>query len=110
MITLFYSLSSIFIFGNIYYLLNYKRLDKRFIERDKNSKIDLLYYIIKVLFLIWSIVGIFTPMKYIFLLIISIGLIRIPMFYINKGISSLWHRLTPIFYIILLFTVLIKGI
>jgi len=103
-----YTLSSIFIWNNIYYLLNYERLDKRFTERDKNSKVDLIYYITKVLFWIWLIVGLFTPMKYTFAVMLGIGLIRIPMYHISKKLSSVWFRLTPPFYIILMIQILIE--
>jgi hypothetical protein len=103
-----YTLSLLFIWSNIYYLLNYERLDKRFSERDRNSKIDLVYYITKVLFWIWLVVGLLTSLKYTFIMMIGISLIRIPMYHISKKLSSIWFRLTPPFYIILMIHIFIE--
>ena len=103
-----YTLSLLFIWSNIYYVLNYVRLDKRFAERDRNSKVDLVYYVTKVIFWIWLILGLFTPMKYIFMIMMGIGLIRIPMYHISKNLTSVWFRLTPAFYTILMIKILIE--
>lgn len=103
-----YTLSLLFVWNNIYYLLNYERLDKRFTERDRNSKVDLVYYITKVLFWMWLIVGLFTSMKYIFMIMMGIGLIRIPIYHISKKSASIWFRLTPPFYIILMILIFIE--
>ncbi len=103
-----YTLSLLFIWSNIYYVLNYVRLDKRFAERDRNSKVDLVYYVTKVIFWIWLILGFFTPMKYIFMIMAGIGLIRIPMYHISKNLTSVWFRLTPAFYTILMIQILIE--
>jgi hypothetical protein len=103
-----YTFSLLFIWSNIYYVINYNRLDKRFAERDRNSKVDLVYYVTKVLFWIWLVVGLFTPMKYIFMIMIGIGLIRIPMYHISKKLTSIWFRLTPAFYTVLMIQILIE--
>ena len=103
-----YTLSLLFVWSNIYYLLNYERLDKRFTERDRNSKVDLVYYITKVLFWMWLVVGLFTPMKYTFLIMLGIVLIRIPIYHINKKLASILFRLTPPFYIILMIQIFIE--
>lgn len=103
-----YTFSLLFIWSNIYYIINYNRLDKRFAERDRNSKVDLVYYVTKVLFWIWLVVGLFTPMKYIFMIMMGIGLIRIPMYHISKNLTSFWFRLTPVFYTILMIQILIE--
>ena len=103
-----YTFSLLFTWSNIYYIINYNRLDKRFAERDRNSKVDLVYYVTKVLFWIWLVVGLFTPMKYIFMIMMGIGLIRIPMYHISKNLTSVWFRLTPVFYTILMIQILIE--
>jgi hypothetical protein len=103
-----YTISLLFIWSNIYYVINYNRLDKRFAERDRNSKVDLVYYVTKVLFWIWLVVGLFTPMKYIFMIMMGIGLIRIPMYHISKNLTSVWFRLTPAFYTVLMIQILIE--
>jgi hypothetical protein len=103
-----YTFSLLFIWSNVYYVINYNRLDKRFAERDRNSKVDLIYYVTKVLFWIWLVVGLFTPIKYIFMIMMGIGLIRIPMYHISKNLTSVWFRLTPVFYTILMIQILIE--
>jgi hypothetical protein len=103
---LFKLLTILFILNNIYYLLNYRRLDKPFKQRDKNKILDLLFYINKLIFLIWLIFGIFTPYCIYIMILISIILIRIPIFYINKSTSSVLFRLTPPISIIILLMIL----
>jgi len=95
-------LSIIFIIMNIYYLINYKRLDKSFSERDRNSKLDLIYYITKLLSWVWIIGGLFLENNIFYILLLSIGLIRIPLYHINKNWGSLWWRLTPPLHIIIM--------
>jgi hypothetical protein len=106
MLMLFKIFSILFIINNIYYLINYKRLDKPFKQRDKNSILDLFYYINKVIFWIWLIFGLFTPEYHLVLILISILLVRIPIFLINKRFSSILYRLTPPISIIILFFIL----
>jgi len=104
--SIFYLTSVIFIWSNTYYLLNYNRLDKRFSQREKNSKIDLIYYITKVLFWIWVITGLFIDYNIMLLLITSFSILKFPLFYINKKWYNLLYRLTPPFYIISLLYIL----
>lgn len=104
--TLFKLLTILFIFNNIYYLLNYRRLDKPFRERDKNRIFDLFFYINKVVFLGWLVFGIFTHYWIYITILLFIILIRIPFFYINKNISSILFRLTPPISIIILLMIL----
>lgn len=87
---------------NIYYLLNYKRLDKSFSERDKNSKLDLVFYITKLLSWIWIIGGLFLENNIFYIILLSIGLLRIPIYHINPVWGSFWWRLTPPLHIIIM--------
>jgi hypothetical protein len=104
--TIFKLLTILFVLNNIYYLFNYKRLDKPFKERDKNKILDLIFYINKVIFLIWLVFGFFSPEFINILILTSIILVRIPLFYINKKTSSLLFRLTPPISIIILLMIL----
>jgi hypothetical protein len=96
----------IFILNNIFYLKNYKRLDKPFKDRDRSSILDLIYYINKVLFLIWLILLIWTVFKFYSITLISIILLRIPLLFLSNRMSSLIFRLTPIINIISLIMLL----
>lgn len=104
--TLFKLLTILFIFNNIYYLLNYRRLDKPFKERDKNRIFDLLFYINKVVFLGWLVLGLFTTEWINISILISIILLRFPIYYLNKKTSSILFRLTPPISIIILLMIL----
>jgi hypothetical protein len=86
----------IFILNNIFYILNYRRLDKPFKERDKSSFLDLVYYFNRVLFIIWLILIFFTPFKIYSIIICLLILLRIPIHLLNKNISTLIFRLTPL--------------
>ncbi len=103
----FKSLALLFILNNLYYLINYKRLDKPFYKRDRNSLLDLFFYINKVLFIIWIIFGFFTTYQTIMFIISILILFRIPIFYVNKKLYSLIYRLTPPILIILILLILI---
>jgi hypothetical protein len=107
---LFHISAIIFIWTSLYYLLNWERLDKRFKDRDENSKKDLIYYITKLLFWPWLIVGCFTYFKYLYLSMILISLIRIPIFHINKRLSTIIYRITPPINIIILILIIIYSI
>ena len=96
----------IFILNNIFYLKNYKRLDKPFKDRDRSSILDLIYYINKVLFLIWLILLLWTVFKFYSITLISIILLRIPLLFLSNRMSSLIFRLTPIINIISLIMLL----
>lgn len=99
-------LSIIFILMNLYYLLNYKKLDKPFSERDRNSKLDLVYYVLKLLSWVWIIGGLFLQNNLFFILILIVGLLRIPLHHINTNWSSIWYRLTPPIHIIIMIIML----
>jgi len=42
------------------------------------------------------------------MIMMGIGLIRIPMYHISKNLTSVWFRLTPAFYTILMIKILIE--
>lgn len=95
-------LSIVFILMNFYYLLNWKKLDKPFIQRDRNSKLDLVYYILKLLSWLWILIGVIFFNNLFFDLLLLSGLIRVPLYHLNIKWSNLWYRLTPPFQIILM--------
>jgi len=101
--------SILFILNNIFYILNYRRLDKPFSQRDKNSILDLFFYFNKLLFVIWIIIGLISPMWIYFLIISSLILLRIPIHYLNKNLSTTLFRLTPIINIVVMLIFIIKG-
>jgi hypothetical protein len=101
-------LAPLFILMNIYYLLNWSRLDKPFGERNKSSKLDLVYYILKLISWFWIIIGLFSPEIEFFIILLSLGLIRVPVYHINKNWSRLLWRLTPPIHIIVMLIMLFR--
>jgi hypothetical protein len=107
---IFNSLCLLFLFINVYYIINYQRLDEPLRLRDFSKKLDLLYYFLKVVFIIWVLSGSFLGFSPIFNFMISVIFLRIPMFYLGKKIYSRYHRLVPVLHIILLIILLISTI
>ena len=99
-------LSIIFILMNFYYLFNWKKLDKPFIQRDRNSKTDLVYYILKLSFWVWILTGVIFFNSLLFNLLLLVGLIRVPLYHLNVNWSNLWYRLTPPLQVIIMFFML----
>jgi cytochrome c oxidase subunit IV len=105
---IFKILSILFILNNLYYIVNYKRLDEPFRMRDTNKKLDLVHYLLKVLYFIWIGVGIFKYFSIFLLVLISLSLLRLPIHLINKKFSLIYHRLVPPFIILTLIGYLIS--
>jgi hypothetical protein len=110
MLTLFYLFTLIFIWSNFYYLLNYKRLDLPLSERKINKKTDLIYYSIKVIFILWLIISLFLNPNIFIYSIIGLLLLRIPLYHMNKKIHSIVYKLTPPILIIILSIIFIDFI
>jgi hypothetical protein len=95
-------ISLLFIFSNSYYIYNYKRLDEPIRVRDYNKKLDLVYYSLKPLFIIWLLFGIFLQVSNIYLALSFLIILRFPLYYTNKSLYSHYHRIVPVINIILL--------
>jgi len=98
----------LFILSNLYYLFNYKRLDKPVLEREKNLKIDYLYFISQLLFYIWLVACLFSELKYYSIFLISLILTRWILNFKAGNLSRLLARLTPVIIIILSAIIIIK--
>jgi|LauGreDrversion4_2_1035121.scaffolds.fasta_scaffold10043_3 hypothetical protein len=105
---LVYFTSIIFIISNLYYLFNYKRLDVPFNLREKNTKLDYLYYITEALFYIWLLLGTFSQISHICVFLILLMLIRQPIVFISRKLSVILWKLNPIIIIIVMFYVLFR--
>jgi hypothetical protein len=97
--SLYYIFSLIFIWMNLYYLSNISKLNTRFSDRESISKLDYFYYVTKFLFWIWTIVGLFTNFKFVFLIIILLSFFKIIIYHIDFKLYK--------FYVIILHIVLI---
>ncbi|MEK6879201.1 MAG: hypothetical protein AABY22_06305, partial [Nanoarchaeota archaeon] len=69
----FYTFSIIFIWNSLYYINNKSKLSTRYLysKMDLNlfTKIDLCFYITRILFWGWLIVGLFGSMNIYFLIL-----------------------------------------
>ena len=99
---IFKILSTLFILNNLYYILNYKRLDEPFRMRDQNNKLDLVHYLLKVGYIIWLVIGILNFYSIFILILSSLILFRIPIYLVSKRFSLVYHRLVPPFTILVL--------
>lgn len=108
MLTLFYTLSLFFIWSNLYYIINYKRLDKPFSEREISKKSDIIYYTSKFLIWFWLVFGIFTPVNNIIYGFLIFNLLKLFIFHLNKKIHSYLFKLTPPILIVLLIIIFCK--
>ena len=105
---LIYFSSIIFILSNLYYLRNYKRLDMPFSLREKNTKLDYLYYISEALFYIWLLLGTFTQFSHICIFLIVLMLIRQPIVFISRKLSVILWKLNPIIIITVMIYILFR--
>ena len=92
-----------FICNEIYYITNRDRLNQNFENKDIESirKIDLVYYIIRVLYWGWLMYGIFIPNIY-YISLFTVGFIKFPLYHIDKKLYLIYDLVLPIISISLL--------
>ena len=94
------------IWSSVYYILNYKRLDKPFNIREKNSRIDIIYFISKIVIIPILILIYLNDYKLISILNLSLILLGFITNLLNKKISNLFFKITPPLSIILMIYIL----
>jgi hypothetical protein len=105
---MFYTISILFIFNNIFNFINKGKLDKKFYQKDING-IFLLYfsyYLLSLLYPIWLVFGLFTEYKNIFYILLLINILKFPIYHINKNIYNKYSKISPILSILVLFFLL----
>jgi len=109
MITFFYTFLLAFIWNEFYYIFNRKRLNTNFENKDIDSmrKMDLVYYSTRVLYWIWMIVGIFSGLPTLFLVLFILGFIKFPLYHISGKIYKVYENVLPFFSIVLLIGILV---
>ena len=114
MITFFYTFAIFFMFNEIYYVYNKIELDTTFNDKDKNisslSKMQLAYYVMRVLYWIWLIIGLFSPMSNLFTFLLILRSLKFPFFHISKKFYVIWDNLLPAISFIFMLMILIFGI
>lgn len=109
---MFYLPIIIFIWSEIYYVYNKSKLDTTFKGRDiSNTTVyDLFYYFSRVCYYIWLGIGLFTNQSDIFLFLISLILLKLPFYFINKRLYFIWNNILPSISIIFMLIALVYSI
>lgn len=108
MINLFYLLSIFFIWSNIYYILNRRALDSRFDSKESVSKVQLVFYYSKLIYWIWLLIGLFTPLYTSFLILSGLSFIKFPLYHFNKKFYVYYIMILPLLNIIFMMLLNIK--
>lgn len=108
MITGFYAMLFAFIFSEIYHFFNKKRLDLIFKNKEIKTirKIDIVFYMSKLLSIFWPIVGLFSSFSHLFLLIIVINLMKFVFYHLNDNIYRLYISALPWMNVVVYITIL----
>lgn len=97
MITGFYAMIFAFIFAEIYHVFNRKRLDLIFKKKEVESikKFDIVFYMAKLLSIFWPLIGLFSSFSGLFLLIITINLVKFALYHASDSLYRVYIRILP---------------
>ena len=110
MITFFYTFLIVFIWNEIYYILNKHRLSLNFKNKDIESTtiLDVIYYFTKVLYWIWLIAGMFSSLSPYFIALFSLGSIKFITFKSKrKHLYVLFDNIIPVVSVLILGIILL---
>lgn len=105
-INIFCLLSILFMWNEFYYINNKNKLNLKFKEMELNSfnKMDVLFYLTRVLYWIWMIIGIWIiPVFFIPMIVLYLG--RIPVYYISKRYYLLYDITVSLASVVFMFVV-----
>lgn len=108
MITGFYVMLFAFIFAEIYHFFNKKRLDLIFKNKDVETikKIDIVFYMTKLLSIFLPIVGLFSSFSELFMLLIIINLLKFLIYHLNDHLYKFYIKILPWANVTLYMTIL----
>jgi hypothetical protein len=114
MITLFYLISILFALNEIYYVFNKLRLDVNIKTLDIKSftKLDIAHYLLKIMFWIWMIVGIWSSQSELFIFLTTLHLIIFPFYHLSRRLYIIWTNILPsisFIFILIILVYKIKG-
>jgi hypothetical protein len=97
-----------FIFSEIYHFFNKKRLDLIFKNKETKNirKIDIVFYMSKLLSIFWPIVGLFSSFSHLFLLIIVMNLMKFVFYHLNDNIYKVYISALPWMNVVVYITIL----
>jgi len=110
---IFYLMPILFIWSEIYHIKNRDRLYIRFNQRQfgSSTKIDYIFYLTKVLYLLWIVVGIFSAKSNLFLLILLVSAIRyLILLFKSKKFNDIYDIVSSFICIAILAYILFRGL
>jgi hypothetical protein len=114
MITLFYLISILFALNEIYYVFNKSKLDTNFKNLDVKSstKLDIAHYLLRIMFWVWMIVGIWSSQSNLFIFLTILHLVRFPFYHLSRRLYIIWTNILPsisFIFILIILVYKIKG-
>lgn len=110
---LFYIMPLFFIWSEFYHLKNKNRLYVKFNQRYINgsSTTDYIYYITKLIYLLWIIIGLFSHLSHLFMIILLISSIKfLVMLLKSKKFNDIYDVISSIICISTLIYIFIKAL
>lgn len=86
MIQAFYAMVAAFALNEIYHSFNRKRLDLLFAKKQPENmrRMDILYYLVRVLSAVWPFIGLFSSMWPMFACLILASLLKFVFYHISE--------------------------
>jgi hypothetical protein len=114
MITLFYLISILFALNEIYYVFNKSKLDTNFknLNVKSSTKLDIAHYLLRIMFWIWMIVGIWSSQSNLFIFLTILHLVRFPFYHLSRRLYIIWTNILPsisFIFILIILVYKIKG-
>jgi len=112
MITLFYLISILFALNEIYYVFNKSKLDTNFknLNVKSSTKLDIAHYLLRIMFWIWMIVGIWSSQSELFIFLTTLHLVRFPFYHLSRKLYIIWTNILPSISFIFILIILIYKI
>ena len=114
MITLFYLISILFALNEIYYVFNKSKLDTNFknLNVKSSTKLDIAHYLLRIMFWVWMIVGIWSSQSNLFIFLTILHLVRFPFYHLSRRLYIIWTNILPsisFIFILIILVYKIKG-
>jgi hypothetical protein len=112
MIIIFYLISILFALNEIYYVFNKSKLDTNFKNLDVKSstKLDIAHYLLRIMFWVWMIVGIWSSQSNLFTFLTILHLVRFPFYHLSRRLYIIWTNILPSISFIFILIILIFKI
>ena len=94
MIDLFYAIIALFAIDEVYHSFNRKRLDLLFEKKEPENmrRLDVFHYLLQVLSVLWSVIGLFSSMWPLFAGLISAGILKFAIYHLSERTYIAYSR------------------